>query len=309
MEPQQTTQTTEAQAHKEGDKTTQPAKPEEKHDKKHEKTGVMGDKKPDQADKDSDDDEPKKEGDEDFEVTPYSFSNNTGKEIDYNKLIAQFGTKPITKDLLEYFEKVTGVKPHIYLRREIFFSHRDFNLFLKQFEEKKPLFLYTGRGPSSDAMHLGHLLPFIFTKWLQDTLKCPVVIQLTDDEKYFLQKPDEKNDIDHYRQLGYKNAKDIIAVGFDKERTFIFSDVDYIQHLYPNVCRFQRLLTYNQCNISLTKAKEFSDLREPTIAVDLLSQPFRPFRASAAHSLTYSATTRRFSASSHKESTRILTSE
>jgi tryptophanyl-tRNA synthetase len=129
----------------------------------------------------------------------------------------------------------------------IFFSHRDMGMFLKQFEEKKPLYLYTGRGPSSDAMHMGHLLPFIFTKYLQKVFKCPLVIQLTDDEKFFLQKPESKMDVDEFRKLSYKNAKDIIAIGFDKERTFIFSDMDYMGTMYPNVCRFQRLLTYSQC--------------------------------------------------------------
>lgn len=98
-------------------------------------------------------------------------------------------------------------------------------------------------------MHLGHLLPFIFTRYLQRVFKCPLVIQLTDDEKFFLQKPEEKKDLEEYRELAYKNAQDIIACGFDKDRTFIFSDLDYISYLYPNVCRFQRLLTYNQCSL------------------------------------------------------------
>ncbi|KAI9509190.1 hypothetical protein F5148DRAFT_785166 [Russula earlei] len=30
-----------------------------------------------------------------------------------------------------------------------------------------PFFLYTGRGPSSDGMHSGHTIPFVFTMWLQ----------------------------------------------------------------------------------------------------------------------------------------------
>lgn len=95
-------------------------------------------------------------------------------------------------------------------------------------------------------MHLGHLLPFIFTKWLQDVFKCPLVIQLTDDEKFFFK--DEKKDIQHYSDLGIENAKDIIACGFDKERTFIFRDTDYIGTMYKNVVRFQKMLTYSQCN-------------------------------------------------------------
>lgn len=48
-----------------------------------------------------------------------------------------------------------------------------------------PFYLYTGRGPSSEALHLGHMLPFIFNKYLQEAFNVPFVIQVTDDEKYF----------------------------------------------------------------------------------------------------------------------------
>ena len=74
---------------------------------------------------------------------------------------------------------------HPLLKREIFFSHRDLEVILNNYESGKLFYLYTGRGPSSDAMHLGHLLPFIFTKYLQDAFDVPLVIQITDDEKYF----------------------------------------------------------------------------------------------------------------------------
>jgi len=33
-------------------------------------------------------------------------------------------------------------------------------------------------------MHLGHLVPFLFTKHLQDIFDVPLVIQMTDDEKF-----------------------------------------------------------------------------------------------------------------------------
>lgn len=39
------------------------------------------------------------------------------------------------------------------------------------------------QGPSSESLHMGHLVPFMFTKYLQDAFKVPLVIQLTDDEK------------------------------------------------------------------------------------------------------------------------------
>lgn len=84
--------------------------------------------------------------------------------IDYEKLIRDFGTRRISPELLERFEKLTGHKPHIYLRRGMFFSHRDFERILDRYEQGKPFFLYTGRGPSSESMHLGHMIPFTFTK-------------------------------------------------------------------------------------------------------------------------------------------------
>ena len=91
--------------------------------------------------------------------------NGQVQAIDYNKLIEQFGTRKISPELLEKFERVTGRKPHRLLRRGMFFSHRDLEGILDRYEKGKPFFLYTGRGPSSDSMHLGHLIPFMFTKY------------------------------------------------------------------------------------------------------------------------------------------------
>ena len=44
------------------------------------------------------------------------------------------------------------------------FLRSDLPEVLDAYKAKKPFFLYTGRGPSSEAMHLGHLIPFMFTK-------------------------------------------------------------------------------------------------------------------------------------------------
>lgn len=111
--------------------------------------------------------------------------------IDYDKLISQFGSQKLEPELIERMERVTGKKVHRFLRRGIFFSHRDLTQLLDLYEKGEKFYLYTGRGPSSEALHLGHLIPFHFTKWLQDAFDCPLVIQLTDDEK-FLFKPELK---------------------------------------------------------------------------------------------------------------------
>lgn len=164
--------------------------------------------------------------------------------IDYNKLLNQFGTKRISDELLERFEKVTGHRPHILLRRGMFFSHRDLERILDRHEAGKPFFLYTGRGPSSDSMHLGHMIPFTFTKWLQDVFDVPLVIMLTDDEKFLFR---QQLTIPEVKKFTRKNAADIIAVGFDVKKTFIFSDFDFMGGaFYENVVKVSRCITTNQ---------------------------------------------------------------
>lgn len=62
-------------------------------------------------------------------VTPWDVQGSVsvdGKQqaIDYDKLIDQFGTRRIDDALLARFEKLTGRRPHVLLRRGMFFSHR-----------------------------------------------------------------------------------------------------------------------------------------------------------------------------------------
>ncbi|KAL3229793.1 Tryptophan--tRNA ligase, cytoplasmic [Nakaseomyces bracarensis] len=179
-------------------------------------------------------------------VTPWDVAgavdeNGVAQEIDYTKLISQFGTKPINEETLNRFEQVTGQKAHHFLRKGLFFSERDFNKILDLYEQGKPFFLYTGRGPSSDSMHMGHMIPFLFTKWLQEVFDVPLVIELTDDEKFLFK---QKLTIDDVKGYARDNARDIIAVGFNPENTFIFSDLEYMGGaFYENVVRTSRQIT------------------------------------------------------------------
>ncbi|CAD7704142.1 unnamed protein product [Ostreobium quekettii] len=172
-------------------------------------------------------------------VTPWTVSG----DVDYNKLVDKFGCSLIPPEMVERIERLTGMPVHPFLRRGIIFAHRELNIILDCYEKGLPFYLYTGRGPSSEALHLGHLVPFMFTKYLQDAFKAPLVIQLTDDEKSLW-----KNlDVDEARRLARENAKDIIACGFDIARTFIFSDYDYVGGaFYRNASRIQRCVTLNQ---------------------------------------------------------------
>lgn len=192
------------------------------------------------------------EEDDDMVVTAWDVQG----KIDYNKLVDQFGSTLIDDALMKRIEAIAVGrgnvrKLHRFLRRGMFFSHRDMNTLLDCVEHKKqPMYLYTGRGPSG-LMHLGHLLPFLFTKWLQDAFNVPLVIQMTDDEKFLFKgeyDPENGDDLMKYANLTLENARDIIACEFDYNKTFLFSDIDYVGTMYPNILRIQKAVTTNTVN-------------------------------------------------------------
>ena len=71
------------------------------------------------------------------------------------------------------------------------------------------------------------------------------MIQLTDDEKSLWKGLSRTEAI----KLARENTKDIIACGFDIQKTFIFSDFTYMgqrPEFYGNVIDIQRCVTFNQ---------------------------------------------------------------
>jgi len=173
---------------------------------------------------------------EEFVVTPWEVRGR----VDYDKLINIFGTQPITRELLDRIEGLAG-ELHVLLRRGVFFSHRDLDLVLDDYINGRGFFLYTGRGPSG-PMHIGHLIPFILTKWFQDKFRVNVYIMITDDEKYWDEPGMSLRDV---RRWAYENTLDIIAVGFDPDRTFIFHDIEYIGKLYPMAVKVAKRINFN----------------------------------------------------------------
>mmetsp|Transcript_22633 Transcript_22633/g.35537 ORF Transcript_22633/g.35537 Transcript_22633/m.35537 type:complete len:519 (-) Transcript_22633:50-1606(-) len=180
-------------------------------------------------------------------VTPWEVGG--GGKVDYEKLVEQFGCARLTEDVLGRLEELAKRKLPEFLRRGLGVSHRDLEKLLAQIERGDTNFyVYTGRGASSNSLHLGHIIPFQVARWFQQAFNAPVVIQLTDDEK-FLWKKDI--DLPTARKLAWENAKDIIALGFNPDRTFIFRNTDYISQLYSNVIRIQKLITYSQASSTL----------------------------------------------------------
>jgi tryptophanyl-tRNA synthetase len=171
-----------------------------------------------------------------FKVTPWEVEG----EIDYNKLIENFGTQIITPEILMKVKDLIG-EIHPMLKLQYFFSHRDFDWILSKYENGDKFYLYTGRGPSG-MIHMGHLLPWIFTKYLQDKFNVKLLFQITDDEKFLYSQDRTLDEIKHYT---YENILDIIAVGFDRRKTKIIVDTKHIKHLYPIATQLAKRITFS----------------------------------------------------------------
>jgi tryptophanyl-tRNA synthetase len=173
---------------------------------------------------------------EKMKVTPWEVSG----EIDYDKLRREFGIGRIDDDMRYRMKKMCdGLHPM--LARRFFFAQRDLKLILDDHESGKGFFLYTGRKPSK-GMHIGHLVPLIFTKWLQEKFKTNLYIEITDDEGFLHKK---ERTWEGVQEAAKENILDIAAMGFDPQRTFIFKDSEYIKNIYPLLCRAARKITFS----------------------------------------------------------------
>ena len=165
-------------------------------------------------------------------VSPWDVSG----KVDYNKLSKQFGTKEISQKILENL-----MNTHPILWRGNYFAHRDFDLWIKDAEAGKKVSILTGRGPS-EKMHLGHLVPFLAAKALQDKYDCNVYIPISEDEKFFVKKDLSLKDSEKFAE---ENILDIIALGFKPSKTFIMRDFSYPE-LYKQASQIAKLITYSE---------------------------------------------------------------
>jgi tryptophanyl-tRNA synthetase len=174
-------------------------------------------------------------------VTPWEVRG----KVDYDRLVREFGTQPLTEDLLKRVAKYTD-KPHLQLQRRIFFSHRGLDTVLDLYDKGTKFVLYTGRGPSG-PVHIGHLVPWIFTLHLQEKFDTRLYFQLTDDEKFLI---DDEVTLKETRKYAYENALDLIAIGYKPENTFIIYDVEDMDLLYDVTLEVAKRITYSTARAS-----------------------------------------------------------
>jgi tryptophanyl-tRNA synthetase len=169
-------------------------------------------------------------------VTPWEVKG----EVDYDKLIQEFGVSKIDQKHLELIKKRTG-ELHPFLRRGIFFAHRDLKFVLDEYEKGNKFFLYTGRAPSGNT-HLGHLVPWMFTKWLQDKYDVELYFQFPDEEKFLFKQNLSWEDGQKYL---YENMLDVVALGFNPKKTFFLINSRHANLMYPEAVKVAKKITFS----------------------------------------------------------------
>ena len=173
---------------------------------------------------------------EDMTVNPWNVSG----DIDYDKLIKEFGVSKIDENTLNRIKKHTK-DLHFLLRRGIFFAHRDLNWILDEYEKGNKFFLYTGRSPSG-PIHIGHLMPWIFTKWIQDKFNVELWFQFPDDEKFLFKKDLSYKEVQKWT---YENMLDVIALGFDPKKTHFLINTKDANLLYPEAIKVAKKISFS----------------------------------------------------------------
>ena len=98
-------------------------------------------------------------------------------------------------------------------------------------------------------MHVGHLIPFIFTKWLQDVFDCPLVIQISDEEKAAF----KGYDFETLHKMGNENAKEIMSCGFNPKK---YTE-ETLKLSYQNSAEIDKVIrdSLKDCTIELCDSK------------------------------------------------------
>jgi tryptophanyl-tRNA synthetase len=203
---------------------------------------------------------------EEIRVTPWEAE----AFVDYNKLIKIFGSRPITESEIELLKSITG-DLHLMIRRYVFYSHRDFDKFLEAYRSSIKCALYTGRGPSGHT-HLGHILPWIFTKWLQDKMGLELFFQMTDDEKFW---HSEGGSFEEYNRLAYENILDLAALGLDPAKTHVIIDSEDISFIYPIAVKVAKKITFStqRAAFGFTDSTNVGMIFYPTLQISVAFLP------------------------------------
>jgi tryptophanyl-tRNA synthetase len=156
-------------------------------------------------------------------------------EIDNEKLIKEFGAKPIEN-------LSSSSKPDFYtFDTGVLVSHRDFDKFFSALKKGEKCAILSGVN-ASGSLHLGHKAVFDTNLFFQKKYNLPIFIPISDDESYVTGKvKDQEEALKNAKQL----AKELIAYGFDPKKTYFIIDQIYTD-IYNLAIKLSRKITLSE---------------------------------------------------------------
>ncbi len=155
---------------------------------------------------------------------------------DNEKLVKEFGASHISK--------IKNLPKFYTFEKELIYSHRDFDKFLEALKKGEKCAILSGLN-ASGTIHLGHKPVFDTNLFFQKKYSIPVFIPISDDESYVTGKVDSQEEaLKNSIQL----AKELIAYGFDPNKTFFIID-----QIYTNIYNLAIKLS-KKVNLSEIKA-------------------------------------------------------
>ncbi|MCX8196758.1 MAG: tryptophan--tRNA ligase [Candidatus Micrarchaeota archaeon] len=130
--------------------------------------------------------------------------------FDYLRLFEQFGLSHISDEL--------SAKANFHLiRRQVIFAHRDFDLWLKDALEGKPVAVMSGIKPSSE-FHLGSKLTADEMIFFQKKFGAHVFYSIADLEAF----ADNNLSLEESFSFAVSNLADFLALGLDPKKSFVY---------------------------------------------------------------------------------------
>jgi len=208
---------------------------------------------------------------EEHVVTPWDVEG----KVDYDKLISQFGVKYISDEQKKYLKELAekkGLSDHIFLKRGLFFAQMDLDKVISAHKKGESIFLYTGRSPGG-SMHTGHMIPFMFTKFMQDLFDCNLYVQIPDDEKFLFKKGLK---MDMINSMADSDLEQIAGIGFNPDKTFIFRNSQFIARMYPLVLETSKRITFSQARnvFGFENSSNVGQIFYPALQIEYLTEVY-----------------------------------
>lgn len=146
------------------------------------------------------------------------------------RLVTEFGARPICD--------VANLPDCYTFQRGLIYSHRDFDEFLRALRDGESAAIVSGFN-ASGTLHLGHRAILDTILYFQRKFRIPVFLPISDDESYITGRVES---LDTARENSLRLARELLAYGFDPDRTLILIDQVYT-NIYTLAMQLSRRLT------------------------------------------------------------------